>query len=106
MRLNLPCANAFLEIRDGPQEDSPLIGRFCDENKNNFVNFSSSQNHVVIRFVKRTNCFITFLQILYYYLQDELLIRKLYLSEYIQSMRIVKCWDSVYCMTHKMIQHL
>ena len=51
MTLNLPCAIAFLEIRDGPQEDSPLIGRFCGENKNNFVHFSSSQNHVVIRFV-------------------------------------------------------
>ena len=51
MTLKLPCAIAILEIRDGPHEDSPLIGRFCDENKNNFVNFSSSQNHVVIRFV-------------------------------------------------------
>ena len=49
VNITLPCGIAFLEIRDGPDEDSPLMGRFCDENYHIPVNFASSQNHVVIR---------------------------------------------------------
>ena len=47
--LTLPCENSAVEIRDGPHENSPLMGRFCKENNHWPSNFSSSQNHVVIR---------------------------------------------------------
>ena len=49
--LSLPCGTAFLEIRDGPLEDSPLMGRFCNENDHIPANFTSSQNHIVIRLI-------------------------------------------------------
>ena len=54
VNISLPCGIAFLEIRDGPHEDSPLMGRFCDENYFLPAKFASTQNHVFIRQVKRT----------------------------------------------------
>ena len=51
--LAIPCETSFFEIRDGPYEDSPLMGRFCNGNHNWPPNFTSSQNHVVIRLVVR-----------------------------------------------------
>ena len=53
VNITLPCGIAFLEIRDGPHEDSPLMGRFCDENYFLPAKFASTQNHVFIRRVKR-----------------------------------------------------
>ena len=53
--LSLPCGIAFLEIREGPHDDSPLMARFCDENYNVPANFASVQNHVSIRCVKITH---------------------------------------------------
>ena len=52
VKLMMPCGTAFLEMRDGPHEDSPLMGRFCDEKGYVPNNFKSSQNHVVIRWDK------------------------------------------------------
>ena len=49
---SLPCGTAFLEIRDGPNDDSPLMGRFCDGKTHMPLNFQSSHHHVVLRFVK------------------------------------------------------
>ena len=102
--LNLPCAIAFLEIRDGPHEDSPLIGRFCDGYENVPTNFASSQNHVVIRLVKSTH-----LQSLFSLHFISVLLacnnNKIFLTEYIQTIRIKVCWDSVYHMIHTLKPH-
>ena len=52
INLTIPCETGFLEIRDGPLEDSQLMGRFCDENFNHFPrqrDFQSTENHIVLR---------------------------------------------------------
>ena len=49
LNMNITCGTAFLEIRDGPYEDSPLMGRFCDEKADVPTNFQSSQNHIFMR---------------------------------------------------------
>ena len=51
MKINvtLPCHIGFLEIRDGSHENSPLMGKFCDENYKVPEEFQSSQNHIVLR---------------------------------------------------------
>lgn len=51
MKINvtLPCHIGFLEIRDGSHENSPLMGKFCEENYNVPEDFQSSQNHIVLR---------------------------------------------------------
>ena len=49
---SIPCGTSFLEIRDGPNDDSPLMGRFCDGKTHMPINFQSSHHHVVLRFVK------------------------------------------------------
>ena len=52
INMTLPCQTAFLEIRDGPSEDSPLMAKFCDDNDHVPTHFQSSQNHVVVRWEK------------------------------------------------------
>ena len=49
INLTLPCSVGFLEIRDGPNETLPLMGRFCDEITIP-GNFQSSGNQVFIRY--------------------------------------------------------
>ena len=53
INLKIPCETGSLEIRDGPFENSPLMGRFCDENLNHFPkqnDFLSTENHIVLRY--------------------------------------------------------
>ena len=38
------CSRKYLEIRDGPSENSPLVGKFCD--KEIPAHIQSSQNHI------------------------------------------------------------
>ena len=52
INISLPCGQSFLEIRDGPSEDSPLMGSFCDGKTHMPLNFQSSHHHVVLRFEK------------------------------------------------------
>ena len=56
INMTVPCQNAFLEIRDGAYEDSPLMARFCDDNDNVPAHFQSSQNQVFIRWENHSIC--------------------------------------------------
>ena len=41
-----PCANDYLEIRDGPSDDSPLLGKLCGSEIPDII--YSGQNHLWI----------------------------------------------------------
>lgn len=49
LQLHYECRNDFLEIRDGPIESSPLIGKYCGEDISKYIN--STGQHLFVKFV-------------------------------------------------------
>lgn len=43
------CTDDFLEVRDGPAPDSPLLGRFCNQDPPSSL--FSTDSHLFVRFV-------------------------------------------------------
>ena len=104
INLSLPCGIAFLEVRDGPNEDSPLMGRFCNENDKVPNNLASSQNHIVMRWVNSSVLVLFFHCNLFLYIQN-LRMSYSFLTESIQTIKKEAIWDSVYPTTHTLNPH-
>ena len=47
----IQCGNAYLDVRDGPNEDSPLVGRFCGDRTNTIVSLQSTKKYLWIRYL-------------------------------------------------------
>ena len=48
----IQCRNIYLDVRDGPNEDSPLVGRFCGDRTNTPRLLQSTQNYMWIRYLE------------------------------------------------------
>ena len=105
INMTMPCRTAFLEIRDGPYEDSPLMGKFCNGNDEVPTNFQSSQNHIVIRWRKHFLYEICFLTMLYSILFNHTNFTNSYISEPIRMIKKELKLDSVCPMTLAMSFH-